>query len=219
MVHVRKTENTFYCMIFLLFQAAFNQVLLENIPSSNGQDLVNLSRCITPEKPFEEETDTEVMDPHKNTLEDLMKSISEKLTITNNAVDTSIARANTCTKPYSNNDSSVIVSDDNIFPEKNGENPTTAAMPKAPKLAPPRSILRNTSRTPPKNAVSGEGGRNPLVEMKSDQEEIKCEKTPERCCCTVKFQPSEDQVIKVETQVVTLKYLMKELFKSVGDHR
>ena len=92
-------------------------------------------------------------------------------------------------------------------------------MPKAPKLAPPRSILRNTSRTPPKNAVSGEGGRNPLVEMKSDQEEIKREKTPERCCCTVKFQPSEDQVIKVETQVVTLKYLMKELFKSVGDHR
>lgn len=155
---------------------------------------------MTPEKPFEEKTDT-LVDPVKSTLADLMMSISEKLTVTNNTVDTSTAKANTCVKAYNNNAS--VIADNNILSEKDRKNSATPQ----PAI---KSILRNASRTPSKNV---------LQEDTRNQEKIKRDKTPERCGYTVKFEPAEDQVIRVETQVVTLKYLIKELFKSLGDQR
>ena len=203
---------------YYLLQAAFNQVLLANIPPLNEQNL-NFSRCITPEKPFEKKTDAAEVDSQKSTLEDLMKSISEKLTITNNVGDTSISRANTGVESYNNNIPPLNAHKDTSS-EKDCKNPTSPIFlnQTSPKLA-PKSILRNSSRTPAKNVVP-EGRRDPLlVKMNNNQkEDIKRDKTPEKCCCTVKFQPSEDHVMRVETQVVTLKYLMKELFKSLGDH-
>ena len=188
-------------LIFLIsfLKAEFSQVLTSTTAKESqpiDQD-DKLSRCIKPEKPYEEKTKVVAVESKRSTLEDLMKSISEKLTVTNDT----FSKLDICIETHSK---------DSLITAGNQASNKASLSPKQT----PKSILRNATRTPARDVEKKDQGDQSILMTN----EHRRDKTSEKGCCSVKFQQQEVQVMRAETQVVTLKYLIKELFKSLGDH-
>lgn len=168
------------------------------------------NRCLTPEKPYEEKfavADHRCQKPHTpGTLEILMQSISERLTVAHDGTINSVAVCN-APSPSSPGSGGCLGNIDRF--------PAVSTNSLSPKQT-PRSILRKTS-------TSSKSTCRVIAQDENDVsiERFVAQRSPMRSVgvpsCTVRFH-SEDQVMRAETQVVTLKYLMKELFKTLEDH-